>query len=134
MSRCAWASICWIPSNLVRAIGHNYVPAVVIFAIVYGLAIHKIYERRALLDVLNAVQVASHAALGGPLRPDRVCSIAGSVEPAHLAGLLLYVGLFLVGTLTLAFVVLPSVMAAVAPVGHREIPESIAACAEDFRA
>jgi Na+/H+-dicarboxylate symporter len=48
-----------IPSNLVRAIGHNYVPAVVIFAIVYGLAIHKIERKAALLDVLNAVQVAS---------------------------------------------------------------------------
>jgi proton glutamate symport protein len=48
-------------------------------------------------------------------------AFSGSVEPAHLAGLLLYIGLFLVGTSLLAFVVLPSVMAAVAPVGHREL-------------
>ena len=34
-----------IPANLVQAIGRNYVPAVVIFAIVYGLAIHKV-ERK----------------------------------------------------------------------------------------
>jgi proton glutamate symport protein len=116
-----------IPSNLVRAIGHNYVPAVAIFAIVYGLAIHKIERKAALLDVLNAVQVASvtlwrwvvHFAPIGVFA--LFAAFAGSVEPAHLAGLLLYVGLFLVGTLTLAFVVLPSVTAAVAPVGHREI-------------
>ena len=46
---------------------------------------------------------------------------ADTIEPARLSGLLLYVGLFLTGTLLLAFVVLPAVLAAVTPVGHREI-------------
>jgi proton glutamate symport protein len=116
-----------IPANLVQAIGRNYVPAVVIFAIVYGLAIHKVERKGPLLDVLNAIQVASVTLWRWVVRfaPIGVFALfaafAGSVEPAHLAGLLLYIGLFLAGTLLLAFVVLPSVMAAVAPVGHREL-------------
>jgi proton glutamate symport protein len=116
-----------IPANLVQVIARNYVPAVVIFAIVYGLAIHRIERKATLLEVLDAVQTASVTIWRWIVRfaPIGVFALfaafAGSIEPARLAGILLYVGLFLAGTLLLAFVVLPAAIAAVAPVGHREI-------------
>jgi proton glutamate symport protein len=43
------------------------------------------------------------------------------MQPDRMGGLLLYVCLFLIGTLLLAFVVLPAVLATIAPVSHREI-------------
>jgi proton glutamate symport protein len=116
-----------IPANLIEALGRNYVPAIVVFAVVYGIAIQKIERKSALFEVLDAIQVASVTLWRWIVRfaPIGVFAlfgnVAGTIEPARLSGLLLYVGLFLLGTLLLAFVVLPAVLAAVMPVGHREI-------------
>ena len=116
-----------IPANPIEALGRNYVPATVVFAFVYGIAIQKIEHKAALFEVLEAIQVASVTIWGWIVRfaPIGVFALfadaAGTIEPARLSGLLLYVGLFLTGTLLLAFVVLPAVLAAVTPVSHREI-------------
>jgi len=48
-----------IPANLIDAVGRDYVPAVAVFAIVYGIAIQKIERKSALFEVLQAIQVAS---------------------------------------------------------------------------
>jgi Na+/H+-dicarboxylate symporter/ABC-type amino acid transport substrate-binding protein len=116
-----------IPANLFDAIGQNYVPAVVVFAIIYGVAIQKIQRKSALFEVLEAIQVASVTFWGWVVRlaPFGVFGLfaaaAGTIQPDRLGGLLLYVGLFMAGTLLLAFVVLPAVLAAVAPVGYGEL-------------
>ncbi len=116
-----------IPANVFDALGHNYVPAVVIFAIVYGVAIQAIQNKSALFEVLEAIKVASVTIWGWIVRlaPIGVFALfaaaAGTIQPDRMGGLLLYVGLFLMGTLLLAFVVLPAVLAAVTPVGYREI-------------
>lgn len=116
-----------IPANLIDAVGRDYVPAVAVFAIVYGIAIQKIERKSALFEVLQAIQVASVTLWGWIVRfaPIGVFALfaaaAGTIEPSRLSGLLLYVALFLVGTLLLAFVVLPTVMAALVPTGYREI-------------
>jgi proton glutamate symport protein len=116
-----------IPANPIEALGRNYVPATVVFAFVYGIAIQKIERKAALFEVLEAIQKASVTIWGWIVRfaPIGVFALfadaAGTIEPARLSGLLLYVGLFLTGTLLLAFVVLPAVLAAVTPVSHREI-------------
>ena len=116
-----------IPANLFDALGKNYVPAVVVFAIVYGVAIQKIERKAALFEILQAIQVASVTIWGWIVRvaPIGVFALfgaaAGTIQPDRMGGLLLYVSLFLIGTVLLAFVVLPAVLAAVAPIGYREI-------------
>jgi Na+/H+-dicarboxylate symporter len=107
-----------IPANPFSAIGQNYVPAVVVFAIVYGVVIQKIQHKSALLEVLEAVQAASVTIWGWIVRfaPIGVFALfaaaAGTIQPDRLGGLLLYVGLFLLGTLLLAFVVLSALVLA----------------------
>jgi proton glutamate symport protein len=116
-----------IPANVFDALGRNYVPAVVIFAIVYGVAVQNIPKKAALFEVLEAIKVASVTIWGWIVRfaPIGVFALfaaaAGTIKPERMGGLFLYVALFLLGTLLLAFVVLPAVMAAIAPVAHREI-------------
>jgi Na+/H+-dicarboxylate symporter/ABC-type amino acid transport substrate-binding protein len=120
-----------IPDNLFEALGQNYVPAVVVFAIVYGVAIQKVQNKSALFEILGAVQAASVTIWGWIVRlaPFGVFALfaaaAGTIEPNQLGGLLLYVGLFLVGTLLLAFVVLPAVLTTVAPVSYRGLLEEL---------
>jgi proton glutamate symport protein len=116
-----------IPSNVFDALGRNYVPAIVIFAIVYGLAIQSIPKKAALFEVLEVIKVGSVTIWGWIVRfaPIGVFALfaaaAGTMQPDRMGGLLLYVCLFLIGTLLLAFVVLPAVLATIAPVSHREI-------------
>src|SRR5262245_58234640 len=45
-----------IPANLFVAFERNYVPAIVIFAILYGIAIQRVARKDALFEVLIAVQ------------------------------------------------------------------------------
>jgi proton glutamate symport protein len=93
-----------IPANLIDAVGRDYVPAVAVFAIVYGIAIQKIERKSALFEVLQAIQVASVTLWGWIVRfaPVGVFALfavaAGTIEPSRLSGLLLYVALFLIGT------------------------------------
>jgi len=120
-----------IPANLIDALGQDYVPAVAVFAIVYGIAMQKIERKSALFEVLEAIQVASVTLWSWIVRfaPIGVFALfavaAGTIEPSRLSGLLLYVALFLIGTLLLAFVVLPAVLAAFVPIGHREIVKEV---------
>ena len=116
-----------IPANVFEALGRNYVPAVVIFAIVYGVAVQNIAKKAALFEVLEAIKVASVTIWRWIVRfaPIGVFALfaaaSGTIEPDRMGGLLLYVALFLLGTLLLAFAVLPAVISAIAPVSHREI-------------
>ena len=77
--------------------------------------------------MLDAIKVASVTIWGWIVRlaPIGVFALfaaaAGTIEPDRMGGLLLYIALFLLGTLLLTFVVLPAVLAAIAPVSHREI-------------
>ncbi len=99
----------------------------VVFAVVYGIAIQRVARKQALFEILEAVRMASVTIWGWivQIAPLGVFALfantAGTVQPDRLAGLLLYVGLFLAGTCILAFVVLPCLLAAVAPVSYREI-------------
>ena len=120
-----------ISANLIDAVGRDYVPAVAVFAIVYGIAIQRIERKSALFEVLQAIQVASVTLWGWIVRfaPVGVFALfavaAGTIEPSRLSGLLLYVALFLIGTLLLAFVVLPLVMASLVPTGYREMVKEL---------
>ena len=48
-----------IPANLFDALGRNYVPAIVVFAIAYGVAIQTVERKAALFESLQAIQAAS---------------------------------------------------------------------------
>ena len=116
-----------IPANLFEALGRNYVPAVVVFAIIYGIAIQKIERKSALFEVLQVVQGASitiwkWVVLFAPIGVFALfANMAGTIELARISGLALYVGLSLIGGLFIAFVILPAALAAIAPVSQREI-------------
>ncbi len=115
-----------IPSNVIEALGQNYMPAVAVFAIFYGVAIQRVERKDVLIQVLHTLQAASATIWSSIARvaPIGVFALmadtAGSIQPDHLGGVLFYVALFLIGTVILTFVVLPLALSAIAPVGYRE--------------
>ena len=116
-----------IPTDFFTALSRNYVPAVVIFCIFYGVAIQTIADKAPLLSVLEAVRLASlrfwtWIVRLAPLGVFALFAVtAGTTALRDFVDMSLYLGLFLVGTFLLAFWVLPALIASLAPVGHREI-------------
>jgi proton glutamate symport protein len=116
----------FIPSDLFAALSHNYVPAVVIFCIFYGVAIQSIRDKDPLLSILEAIRLASLRFWNwivwlAPVAVFALFAVTAGTTTVHDAlNLSLYLGLFLLGTLLLAFWVLPALIAALAPVSHRE--------------
>ncbi len=118
-----------IPANPFLDLTRNYLPAIVIFSIVYGIAIQRVRDREkeAFLSFLDLIRTASVTIWGWVvlLAPFGVFALfaytAGTVAPAELADLSVYLIAMVLGTLILAFWVLPSVILALCPGGNREI-------------
>jgi len=116
-----------IPANPFIDLTQNYVPAIVVFCIFYGVAIQSIEKKQSLLDILDAFRRASVTIWRwvvkiAPLGVFALfANLAGTIELQLIGGLLLYAGLFIGASLILALWVLPSLLSAIAPVTYREI-------------
>ena len=116
-----------IPENLTAALSRNLVPAIVVFAVMFGAAVQSVQSKASLLEVFEAVRLSSLKIWQWVvyLAPVGVfalfASTAGTIEPRMAGSLAVYLGLFLLGTFLLAFVLLPLALSAIAPVTWREI-------------
>jgi proton glutamate symport protein len=116
-----------IPTDLFTALSQNYVPAVVIFCIFYGVALQSLKDKAPLLSILETIRLASLKFWNWIVRlaPFGVFALfavtAGTTAFSDLVNMSVYLILFLLGTCVLAFWVLPALVSALAPVGHREV-------------
>jgi Na+/H+-dicarboxylate symporter/ABC-type amino acid transport substrate-binding protein len=116
-----------IPSNLTAAMVRNLVPAIVVFAVAFGIAVQSIPRKDTFLEAMEVVRRASLEIWAWVvyLAPIGVfalfASTAGTIAPAMADTLAVYIGLYLIGTGVLAFVVLPLVLSAIAPASAREL-------------
>src|ERR1700761_6067105 len=120
-----------IPSNPFAALRENYVPAVVVFAIIYGVAFQGIAKNQTLLDIFEAIKVASVKIWSWvvKLAPIGVFALladtAGTVRLDQLAGLAFYVLTYLVGAAILGLIVIPALLSGLASQSYREILRQI---------
>jgi proton glutamate symport protein len=116
-----------IPSNPFAALRKNYVPAVVIFAVIYGVALQGVEQKRTLLEIFDAVKTASVKIWGWIVRlaPFGVFALlaatAGTVRPDRLAGMVLYVVIYLLGAAILGVLVVPFLITALVPESYVDI-------------
>jgi len=116
-----------IPANIFDALSRNYVPAVVVFALVYGIGIQSVERKETFLEILDAIRIASVKVWGWTVNfaPFGVFALfagaAGTVQANQVGGLLVYFGLFIIGSVIVGFIVLPAILAVVAPISYREI-------------
>src|SRR5499426_4490447 len=116
-----------IPTDLFTALTQNYVPAVVIFCIFYGVAMQTLKDKQALLSMLETIRLASLKFWNWIVRlaPIGVFALfavtAGTTPFADLVNMSFYLLLFLIGTCMIAFWVLPALISALAPVRYREV-------------
>lgn len=116
-----------IPANPFVDLVQNHLPAIVIFSVVFGIAIQQIEKKDAFLSIMNLIRKASVTIWGWivMLAPLGVFALfantAGTLEPAALADLSLYLVSMIFGTAILAFWILPSTISALCPVSTREV-------------
>ena len=116
-----------IPSNPFAALRKNYVPAVAIFAVIYGIAFQSAEHKQTLLEIFDAVKKASVKIWGWIVRlaPFGVfallASTAGTVRPDRLGGMLLYVVLYLLGAIILGLFVIPFLISALVSESYRSV-------------
>jgi proton glutamate symport protein len=116
-----------VPANPFADLTRNYVPAIVVFCLFYGIAIQRIENKQSVLGGLEVIKRASVTIWGWvvSLAPLGVfalfADLAGTTRIELLGSLLLYIGIFLVGALILAYWVIPSVVASLVPIGYREL-------------
>ena len=120
-----------VPANPFADLTRNYVPAVVIFCLFYGVAIQGIQNKAGLLDALDVIRRASAIIWKWVVRiaPFGVfamfADLAGSVQVELLGSILLYLLMFVGGSLIVAFWVIPALISALAPVEYRNLLDEL---------
>ena len=93
----------------------------------FGAAVQSVQSKASFLETVEAIQLASLKIWQWVvyLAPVGVfalfASTAGTIEPRMAGSLAVYLGLFLLGTFLLAFVLLPLALSAIVPVSWRDI-------------
>ncbi len=120
-----------VPSDIFTALSQNYVPAVVLFCIFFGIAFQKVKDKQALLSILDALRQASFnfwTALV-KLMPWAVFALtadaAGSARLSNLGSIGLFVFLFMLGVVLLVFWIVPGCLHALTPLRFPEVMTSL---------
>ena len=116
-----------IPSDPFTALSRNYVPAVVLFCLFYGVALQYVPEKTPLLSVLEGIRLASLKFWNGVVRFAPVAvfalfaDLAGTIRPRAMAEVSIFLFLFFAGALILTFWIVPGCIVAFTPFNHREV-------------
>jgi Na+/H+-dicarboxylate symporter len=103
------------------------VPAIVVFAVVFGVAVQSISTKSSFLEVVEVIRLASlqiwtWVVYLAPIGVSALfASTAGTISPGMAGTLAVYIGLYLISTGVLAFVVLPLALSAIVPASAREL-------------
>ncbi len=117
----------YIPSNPFNSLSSNYVPAVVLFFGLFGIAIMKVRGKEALISQLEIAALALRRINGFVinLTPVGVFAISasafGTLSLEELGRLQGYLLTFTAAVLFLTFLVMPLLVAAVTPFRYRDI-------------
>ena len=117
----------FIPSNPFHALSNNIVPAVVLFFIVFGVALIGVERKQVALDVFNVAKEALSRATKAvvTLTPYGVFAIAantaGTLNLDQIARIQVYLITYVIVALLVAIWVLPGLVAALTPFSYREV-------------
>ena len=114
----------YIPANFFGALADAVVPAIVVFAILFGVALIGVPRKAALLDLLDPIgdTLMAITAFVGRLAPYGVFAItasaAGTIDVGDLERLQVYLVIYVAMSLLLSLWVIPGLVATLTPLGH----------------
>jgi Na+/H+-dicarboxylate symporter/ABC-type amino acid transport substrate-binding protein len=120
-----------IPNDFFASLSQNYVPAVVLFCIFFGIAFQQVKEKQAMLSILDGIRQASLVFWKFIVRlmPFAVFALladsAGTFRLHSLDSVGLYLFLFVFGVLLLSFWLIPACISALTPIKYREVLDQL---------
>jgi len=117
----------FIPSNPFQSLANSIVPSVVVFSIAMGVALIGVERKKTLLDSLESITEALGRITGFivQLAPYGVFAIvaqaSGTMNPADIKGLEVYVIIYAVVALVLALWAIPGLVAVLTPFRYRDV-------------
>jgi Na+/H+-dicarboxylate symporter len=117
----------YIPSNPFHSLANSVVPAVVLFSVILGVALIGMGERQRLIEVLTVAgnALGRVARLISRLTPVGLFAIsasaAGTLDLEQVQRLQVYLVAYAATALLLSLWVLPGLVAALTPIGYRQI-------------
>ncbi|HED15928.1 MAG TPA: cation:dicarboxylase symporter family transporter [Gammaproteobacteria bacterium] len=117
----------YIPSNIFYAMSNSIVPAVVLFSLLLGVALINVANKETLIVLTTNVgdglmRVASYVAKLAPLGIFAIAaSAAGTLHPEELGRLQIFLYVYLIAWVILAFFLLPVLIHWATPFSYREV-------------
>lgn len=116
-----------VPSNPFAALSLNYVPAIILFCVFYGVMLQHVQKKNALFEVLDAIGKSSLEFWNRlvPFSPYAVFALfvntVGTINLVELRALGAYIFLFFAGTLFLAFWIVPVLISSLTGIRQKTI-------------
>ncbi len=117
----------YLPSNIFASLSNAVVPAIVVFSILFGVALIRVGHKHRLVDMLTTVSDALMVVTGfiGRLAPYGVFAItasaAGTIDVNALARLQVYIAIYVALALILSLWVIPGLIAALTPLSYGSV-------------
>lgn len=114
----------YVPSNIFASLSNAVMPAIVVFSILFGLALTSVSEKHRIIDLLSTIGEVLIGITGfvGKLAPYGVYAItasaAGTIEVADLGRLQVYIVVYIVLSLILSLWLVPGLITAVTPLRY----------------
>ena len=111
----------YIPANVFSSLSNAVVPAIVVFSILFGLALINVKNKERVLDLLSTVGdgLMEITAFVGRIAPYGVFAItasaAGTIDIADLGRLQVYIVVYVAMALILSFWLIPGLIATLTP-------------------
>jgi len=117
----------YIPSNIFYSLSSTIVPAIVLFSLLFGVALVQVEKKDTLLEVLDNIastlmKMASFVAKTAPYGMFAIsASAAGTIDFADLSKLQVFIWCYLVLWFLLAFIALPLFIQFATPFSYRQL-------------
>ena len=117
----------YIPSNFFFSLSNAVVPAIVVFSVLFGLALIQVNSKERFLDFMSTVADALMGITGfvGKLAPYGVFAItasaAGTIDVADLGRLQVYIVVYIVMALILSLWLIPGLITTLTPLRYGAI-------------
>jgi proton glutamate symport protein len=116
-----------VPENPFASVVDNFIPAVVLISILYGVALQRFTNKEHQLRFFDLITGTSLNIWNWIIKFSPLgifalaADFAGRINLVHLEGVLIYIILFCIGTLFLTFCLLPLMIKAAFPIPYREL-------------
>lgn len=116
-----------VPANIITALSFNYVPAVIVFCVLFGTMLQRVKQKQSFLNFLDTISKTSlefwkWLVKFAPIATFALlANLSGTIELSQLSAFGEYILLFVIGALLLTFWLLPAIICSLTGLKYRKL-------------